>query len=62
MVNENLDKKPLETSQNVVKFLKTLTYEEMREMAIRDRLAIILWARKFINKHNFSQSCTRERK
>ena len=24
----------------------------MQEMAIRDRLAIILWARKLINKHN----------
>ena len=52
LVNENLDKKPLETTQNAVKFLKTLKYEDMQEMAIRDRLAIILWAIKFINKHN----------
>ena len=52
LVNENLDKKPLKTTQNAVKFLKTFTYEEMQEIAIRDRLAIILWARKFINKHN----------
>ena len=61
LVNENLDKNPLQTAQNVVKFLN-LTYEEMQEMAIRDRLAIILWDRKFNNKHNFSQSCTRESK
>ena len=52
LVNENIDKKPLETAQNTVKFLKTLTYEDMQEMAIRDKLAIILWDRKFINKHN----------
>ena len=52
LVNENLDKNPLETTQNTVKFLKTLTYEELQEMAIKDRLAIILWAREFINKHN----------
>ena len=52
LVNENIDKNPLETTQNAVKFLKPLTYEEMQEMAIGDRLAIILWARNFINKHN----------
>ena len=52
LVNENLEKKTMETSQNAVKFLKTLTYEDMQEMEIRDRLTIILWARKFINKHN----------
>ena len=53
LVNENLDKKPLETAQNDVKFLKKLTYEDMQETTIRDRLSIILWARKFINKYNF---------
>ena len=52
LVNENLDKKPLDNAQNVVNFLKTLTYEDMQEMEIRDRLAIILWARKLVNKHN----------
>ena len=52
LVNENIDKNPLDTSQNVVNFLKNLTYEYIQEMGIRDRLAIILWARKFINKHN----------
>ena len=52
LVNENLDKKPLDTAQNVVKFLKTLTYEDMQEMGIRDRLSIILWDRNLINKHN----------
>ena len=50
LVNENIDKNPLDTSQNVVNFLKNLTYEYIQEMGIRDRLAIILWARKFINK------------
>ena len=52
MVNENLDKKPLEAAQNAVNFLKTLTYEDMQEMGIRDRLSIILWDRNLINKHN----------
>ena len=52
LVNENIDKKPLDTTQNVVNFLKTLTYEDMQEIGIRYKLAIILWAIKFINKHN----------
>ena len=52
MVNENLDKNLVETAQNAVKILKTLTYEDMQEMEIRDRLTIIIWDRNFINKHN----------
>ena len=52
LVNENIDKKPLDSTQNVVNLLKTFTYEDMQEIRIRDRLTIILWARKFINKHS----------
>ena len=52
VVKENMDKKPLNTTQNSIDLLNTLTYEEMEEMGIRGQLEIILWARRFINKHN----------
>ena len=51
-MNENLDKKTLDIAQNAINFLKTLTYEDMQEMGIRDRLAIIIQDIKMINKHN----------
>ena len=47
VVNEILDKNPLDTALNAINFLKKLTYEDMKEMGIIDSLAIILWARKF---------------
>ena len=36
VVNETLDNKPLDTTQNAIDFLNTLTYEYMQEMGIRD--------------------------
>ena len=36
VVNENIDKKPLDTTHNAINFLNTLTYEGMQEMGIRD--------------------------
>ena len=29
-----------------------MSYEDLQEMGIRDRITIIIWARKFIGKHN----------
>ena len=52
VVNETLDKNPLEISQNTTDFLNTLTYEDMQEMGIKDKTAIIIWARKTIGKHD----------
>ena len=52
VVNETLDKKPLETTQNAIDFFNTLTYVDMQEMRVKDRTAIIIWARKIIGKHN----------
>ena len=36
VVNETMDKKPLDTTHNVINLLNTLTYEDMQEMGIRD--------------------------
>ena len=59
VVNEALDKKPIETTHNAIDFLNTLTYEDMQEMGIKDRTAIIIWARKIIGKHNHVKNLKR---
>ena len=46
-----MEKKPLNTAQNALNFLNSLTYQKLQDIGIKDRLAIVLWAKKFINKH-----------
>ena len=46
LANETMEKKPLNTAHNALNFLNSLTYQKLQ-----DRLAILLWAKKFISKH-----------
>ena len=46
-----MEKKPLNTAQNALYFLNSLTYKKLQEIGIKDRVAIVLWSKKFIKKH-----------
>ena len=46
-----MEKKPLNTAHNAVNFLNSLTYQNLQDIGIKDRVEIVLWAKKFINKH-----------
>ena len=46
-----MEKKPLNTTQNALNFLNSLTYQKLQEIGIKDRVAIVLCSKKFINKH-----------
>ena len=46
-----MEKKPLNTAQNALNFLNSLTYQKLQEIGIKDRVAIVLWSKKFINKY-----------
>ena len=52
LVNENIEIKPLATAQNTLNFLNSLTYQKLHDMGIKDRISILLWAKKFIHKHH----------
>ena len=52
VVNETLDKKPLETTENVVNFLNTMNYVDKKDIGIKYRTTIIIWVRKILGKHN----------
>ena len=52
VVNETLDKRPLETTQNATNFMNTLTQIDMQNLGIKDRVVIIIWERMIIGKHN----------
>ena len=51
LANETMEKNPLNTTQNALNFLNSLTYQKLHEIGIKDRVAIVLWSKKFINKH-----------
>ena len=51
LANETMENRPLNTSQNALNFLNYLTYQNLQDIGIKDRVAIVLWTKKFINKH-----------
>ena len=56
LVNEHMGKRPLSTAQNALNFLNSLTYQKLHDMGIKDRISIVLWAKKFIHKHNLMKT------
>ena len=50
-MKEKLHKKPIETSNNTIDFLNGLIENELKAANIKDRISIITWARKVVNKH-----------
>ena len=51
LANETMEKKSLNTAHNAVNFLNSLTYQNLYDIGIKDRVSIVLWSKKFINKH-----------
>ena len=51
LANETMETKPLNTAHNALNFLNSLTYHNLQDIKIKDRVAIVLWEKKFINKH-----------
>ena len=47
-----LNKKPIDTTNNAIKFLNSLTEEEIKKENIQDRVLVITWARKLVNKYH----------
>ena len=51
-VKERMNKKPIDYAKNTIDFLNGLTEEELKTSNIKDRLSIITWARKVVNKRH----------
>ena len=51
LANETMEKKSLNTTHNAVNFLNSLTYQNLQDIGIKYRIAIVLWVKKFIDKH-----------
>ena len=51
LANETMEKKSLNTAHNAINFLNSLTYQNLQDIGIKDKVAIILWEKRFIYKH-----------
>jgi cell division protein FtsB len=56
VVNEVLAKKPLEWAQNDIDLLNSVSTADLQTIAIKDRTALIISARRIIAKHNLLRS------
>ena len=52
MVKHVLNKKPIDTTNNAINFLKSLTEEEIKKRNIHDRVLVITCTRKVVNKYH----------
>jgi FtsZ-binding cell division protein ZapB len=52
VVNETLLKRPLDWAQNAINLLNSVSNADLQTIGVKDRTAIIIWARKIIGKHN----------
>ena len=52
MEKKKLNKRPMDTTNNAISFLKKLTEEDIRQAYIQDRVLVITWERKVVNKHH----------
>jgi len=52
IVSETLMKKPSKWAQNVINLLNSIPTAELQTNRVKDRTALIIWARRVIAKHN----------
>ena len=52
VAREKLNKKPIEYSKNVIGFLNSLSEDDINKENVKDRISIMTWERKVINKHH----------
>ena len=52
MEKQDLNKRPMDTTNNAISFLNNFTEEDLRQENIQDRVMVITWARKVVNKHH----------
>ena len=56
LVNETTERKPLGTAQNALNFLNSLTYQKLQDIGVKDRVAMVLWSKRFIHKHHLMKT------
>ena len=52
VAREKLNKKPIEHENNAISFLNSLSKDDLKKANIKEKISILNWARKVINKYH----------
>ena len=52
LVNEKLQKRPLETTPNAINLLNEISNTHLQTLGVKDITTIIVWSKRIIGKHN----------
>ena len=52
VARENMNKKPFDCAKNAINFLNSLSEDDLKKSNVKDRISIMTWARKVINKYH----------
>jgi hypothetical protein len=56
VVNETLAKKPSEWAHNIIDLMNVVPTTDLQTIGVRDRISLIIWARRIIANHNLLKS------
>ena len=51
IVKQGLNKNPMQVAHNAIKFLSTLSEDQVKRFGIQDKVIVSYWARKVIGKY-----------
>ena len=52
VAREKLNKKPIDCAKNSINFLNSLSKDDLKKENFKDRISIMTWARKVVNKYH----------
>ena len=52
VVKEYLQKKPINKAQNTINFMSQTSNSILSTLGVKNRFTIIIWAKKFVKKHD----------
>jgi hypothetical protein len=52
IVKEHSQKKPINKARNTINFMNQTSNTTLATLGVKDRFAIIIWAKRFLEKHN----------
>ena len=50
-MKEDLNKKPIDTTNNTINFLNDLSEDDLKIMGVEEKISVITWERKVVGKH-----------
>jgi len=60
VLNETMTKRTPDIAHNTISLLNTVTNEELQILGVKDRITVMMWARKVVCKHKYVNNVKRK--